>query len=69
MPDWLDPELYNIVHAFKDLGYKTGHFGKWQQTDAGLEFELPNEKPNALGYTLEITRQSLWRRCSECLQR
>jgi len=29
MPDWLDPQLPNIVRHLQQAGFRTGHFGKW----------------------------------------
>jgi N-acetylgalactosamine-6-sulfatase len=29
MPNWLDPKVHTITRLLKDVGYTTGHFGKW----------------------------------------
>ena len=33
MPDWLNPEEVMLPRLLKDLGYRTGHFGKWHLTN------------------------------------
>ncbi|KPK37870.1 MAG: hypothetical protein AMJ65_13640 [Phycisphaerae bacterium SG8_4] len=29
MPDWLDPKASTVTKLLRDVGYVTGHFGKW----------------------------------------
>ena len=29
MPNWLDPKVYTVTGLLKNIGYTTGHFGKW----------------------------------------
>ncbi|TWU32514.1 sulfatase-like hydrolase/transferase [Novipirellula artificiosorum] len=47
MPDWLDPKPTMLPRLFQQAGYRTGHFGKWHLTNAGVEGA---PKPEAYGY-------------------
>jgi len=37
MPDWLDPAAPMLPRILKDVGYTTGHFGKWHLTNRWVE--------------------------------
>lgn len=47
MPDWLDPRAPTLARYLKSAGYRTGHFGKWHLTNAGVEDAPP---PSAYGF-------------------
>ncbi len=34
MPDWLDPKAPTLPRFLKEVGYRTGHFGKWHLSNA-----------------------------------
>ena len=47
MPDWLDPKAPTLARMLKDLGYRTGHFGKWHLTNSGA---VGAPEPAAYGF-------------------
>lgn len=47
MPDWLDPQVVLLPRLLREVGYATGHFGKWHLTNIMVP-DAP--RPTAYGY-------------------
>ena len=47
MPDWLDPEVPTLPRILQEVGYMTGHFGKWHLTGSEVS-DAP--RPELYGY-------------------
>lgn len=62
---WLDPHLPNLYSAFRALGYRTGHFGKWHlgsgKAPAPGAYGLDESATtNSTGPRLEVGGQALY---------